>query len=153
MDYGLLGSSVNGILQARIPEWVAIPFSRGYSRPRNRTRISCIAGRLYCLSPRATPCYPSNLDFRSRYVIDLLYDFGQVCFLLEASICTCVFKKKKKEGKVIGPSENSLVSFTCSFPEVPSHPQLPLGISGSEDSFEKRRRREIRGPGSACQQE
>ena len=28
MDYSLLGSSVHGILQSRIPEWVAIPFSR-----------------------------------------------------------------------------------------------------------------------------
>ena len=101
MDYGLPGSSVHEILQARILEWVAIPLSRGSSWPRNRTWISCVACRLYSLSHRATPCYPSNLDFRSRCVIDLLYDFGQVCFLLEASICTCV-KKKKKEGKVIG---------------------------------------------------
>ena len=31
MDYSQLGSSVHGILQARILEWVAIPFSRGYS--------------------------------------------------------------------------------------------------------------------------
>ena len=150
MDYGLPGSSVDGILQARMLEWVAIPFSRGSSRPRNRTWISCIAGRLYSLSHRETLCYPSNLDFRSRCVIDLLYAFGQVCFLLEASICTCV-KTKKKSGRLLG-CENSLVSFTCSFPEIPSHPQLPLGISGSGGSFEKRRRRrrEIRGPGSAC---
>ena len=33
MDYSLLGSSVHGILQARILEWVAIPFSRGSSEP------------------------------------------------------------------------------------------------------------------------
>jgi len=33
MDYGLLGSSVHGILQARILEWVAISFSRGSSQP------------------------------------------------------------------------------------------------------------------------
>ena len=39
-------SSVHGILQARILEWVAIPFSRGSSRPRNRTLVSCIAGSL-----------------------------------------------------------------------------------------------------------
>ena len=37
VDYGLPGSSVDGILQARILEWVAIPLSRGSSRPRNRT--------------------------------------------------------------------------------------------------------------------
>ena len=34
-----------GILQARILEWVAIPFSRGSSQPRDQTRVSCFAGR------------------------------------------------------------------------------------------------------------
>ena len=37
MDCSLPGSSVHVILQARIPEWVAIPFSRGSSRPRDQT--------------------------------------------------------------------------------------------------------------------
>ena len=36
MDYSLLHSSVHGILQARILEWVTIPFSRGSSRPREQ---------------------------------------------------------------------------------------------------------------------
>ena len=35
---------VPGILQARIMEWVAIPFSRGSSRPRDQTQVSCLAG-------------------------------------------------------------------------------------------------------------
>ena len=39
--------TVHGILQARILEWVAFPFSRGSSRPRNQTRVSCIAGRFF----------------------------------------------------------------------------------------------------------
>ena len=38
---------VHGILQARILEWVAFPFSRGSSQPRNGTGVSCIAGRFY----------------------------------------------------------------------------------------------------------
>ena len=38
------GSSVHGILQARILEWVAIPFSRRSSQPRDRTQVSHIAG-------------------------------------------------------------------------------------------------------------
>ena len=46
-DYSLPGSSVHGILQARILGWVAIPFSRGFSQPRDRTRISCIAGAFF----------------------------------------------------------------------------------------------------------
>ena len=45
------GSSIHGILQARILEWVAISFSREYSRSGDRTWIYCIAGRfLYHLS-------------------------------------------------------------------------------------------------------
>ena len=43
------GSSVHGILQARILKWVAISFSRGSSQPSDRTRVSCIAGRHFIL--------------------------------------------------------------------------------------------------------
>ena len=39
--------SVHGILQARIPEWVAIPFARGSSQPSDQTRVSCVAGRFF----------------------------------------------------------------------------------------------------------
>ena len=45
MDCKLSGSSVHGIFQARVLEWVAIAFSRGSSQPRDRTRVSLIAGR------------------------------------------------------------------------------------------------------------
>ena len=38
---------VHGIFQSRILEWVAIPFSRGYSQPRDRTQISRIVGRFF----------------------------------------------------------------------------------------------------------
>ena len=39
------GSSVRGIFQARVLEWVAISFSRGFPWPRDQTQVSCIAGR------------------------------------------------------------------------------------------------------------
>ena len=39
-----MGCSVHGIRQVRILEWVAIPFSRGSSQPRDQTQVSCIAG-------------------------------------------------------------------------------------------------------------
>ena len=45
--YSPPGSSVHGILQARILKWVAISFSRGSSLPRNQTWVSCIAGRFF----------------------------------------------------------------------------------------------------------
>ena len=39
--------TVHGILQARMLEWAAVPFSSGSSPPRNQTRVSCIAGRFF----------------------------------------------------------------------------------------------------------
>ena len=47
MDYSPPGSYVHGILQARILGWVAIPFSRGPSQPRDWTQVSCTAGRFF----------------------------------------------------------------------------------------------------------
>ena len=55
MDCSSPGSSVHEISQAGILEWVAISFSRGSSRPRDRTQVSCIAGGLYRLSHQGSP--------------------------------------------------------------------------------------------------
>ena len=49
VDYSPQGSSVHGIQQARILDWVAAPFSRGSSRPRDWTWVSCIAGRFFSI--------------------------------------------------------------------------------------------------------
>ena len=51
MDHSLPGSSIHGILQARILDWVAVPFSRGSSQPRDGTQISHIAGGLLSVPP------------------------------------------------------------------------------------------------------
>ena len=45
MDCSLLALSVSGILQTRILEWVAIPFSRGSSLPRDQIWVSSITGK------------------------------------------------------------------------------------------------------------
>jgi len=56
MDYSLPGSSIHGILQARIWEWVAVPFTRGSAQPKDRTQVSLIAGGfLYSLSHQGSP--------------------------------------------------------------------------------------------------
>ena len=47
MDCSLPGSTVHGISQARVLEWVAIPFSRGSSWLRDPTQVSCMAGRFF----------------------------------------------------------------------------------------------------------
>ena len=62
MDCSLPGSSLDGILQAKILEWVAMPFSRGSSQTRDRTQVSCIAGRFFTiLATREAP--PKNWCF------------------------------------------------------------------------------------------
>ena len=49
MDYSLPGSSVHGIFQARVLEWVAVSFSRRSSQPRDRTQVSRTAGRRFTI--------------------------------------------------------------------------------------------------------
>ena len=54
MDYSPPGSSVHGSLQARRLQWVAISSSRGSSRPRDRTQVSCVsalAGGFFTTEP------------------------------------------------------------------------------------------------------
>ena len=58
IDCRLPGSSVHGILQARILEWVVIPFSRVSSWPRNWTQVSWVAGRYFTIwATRDEFCY------------------------------------------------------------------------------------------------
>ena len=49
MDYSPPGSSVRGILQARILKWIAISISRGSSWPRDWIWVSCIADRFFAV--------------------------------------------------------------------------------------------------------
>ena len=55
MDCSLPGSSVHGIFQARILEWVVISFFMGYSQSRDQTYISCLAGRFFTTEPCRDP--------------------------------------------------------------------------------------------------
>ena len=63
MDCSLPGSSLHGIFQARVLEWVAISFSRGSSRPRDWIQVSSIAGRCFTIwATRETPVlWPTDM--------------------------------------------------------------------------------------------
>ena len=61
---------VHGILQARILEWVAFPFSRGSSQPRDPTHVSCIAGEFF------TSWATSSVQFSCSVVSDSLRPHG-----------------------------------------------------------------------------
>ena len=56
LDHGPPGSSVHGISQARILEWVAPSCSRGSSPPRDGTQVSCLAGVFFIIEPPKKPC-------------------------------------------------------------------------------------------------
>ena len=57
------GSSIHGILQARILEWVAISLSRGSSWPSHWTQVSCITGRFFTVwATREATIYFSSLS-------------------------------------------------------------------------------------------
>ena len=60
MDHSSPGSSVHGILQARILEWVATTSSRGSSQPRAWTWVSCTASSSFPLSPWGSPDFLST---------------------------------------------------------------------------------------------
>ena len=83
MDYSLLASSVHGILQVRILEWVAMPSSRGPSQPRDWTQvfcISCIAGRFFTAEPpgktQEIGCHQLNND--TPYIVKMYSNFKDV---------------------------------------------------------------------------
>ena len=60
MDRDLPGSSIHGIFQARILEWVPISFSRGSSQPKDRTWVSHTAGRLFITGATREASLPSD---------------------------------------------------------------------------------------------
>ena len=71
MNYSPPGSSVHGIFQARTLEWVAIPFSRGSSWPRDGTQVSWIAGEFFTIwATREALSTPRTLNNRNAGITD-----------------------------------------------------------------------------------
>ena len=77
MDCSPPGSTVRGILQARVLEWVAIPFSRGSSETRDWTRGSCTIGRFLTVwAPRGAHLFINftNISWASIMLQALVQD-------------------------------------------------------------------------------
>ena len=77
MDCSLPDSSIHGIFQARILEWVAISFSKGSSQPSDQTQVSCIEGCLLTIAGRL-----------------LIYVFNTLIFFLGGGVGGGVSSKK-----------------------------------------------------------
>ena len=66
IDCSLSGSSVHGIFQAKVLEWVAISFSRGSSWPRDRTQVSHIVDRCFTIwATREVPTHNSGVSLKT----------------------------------------------------------------------------------------
>ena len=103
------GSYVHGILQARILEWVVIPFSRGSFQPRGWTQVSCTAGRFFTVWPPGKPFFFSckmsgqicahffpmgylSLDeFVGVSFISQIWVFLSDKYMATVILCACVF--------------------------------------------------------------
>ena len=79
MDCSTPGSSVHGILQARILEWVAISFSKGSSQSGDQTQVSHIAGRFFIL-------------FHFFWCLSNITLYIYISLLLYLFLCECTFR-------------------------------------------------------------
>ena len=76
LNYTIPGSFVHGILQARILEWIAVPFFREFSQPRDQTQVSLIAGGFFIIWATSEALY--------------------MCVYVCVCVCVCVTWKKVK---------------------------------------------------------
>ena len=84
VDYSPPGFSVHEILQARILEWAAIPFSRGSSPPRDWTGIYCIAGRFFIIWATREAQY--HMLQSNSILICSLWDFSCSCWINKLAV-------------------------------------------------------------------
>ena len=107
--------TLHGVLQARILEWVAIPFSRGSSQPRDRTQVSHIAGGFF--TSRATgkpkntgkgslsllqgifPIQESNQGLlHCRQILYQLSYEGSPKIVTVLDYCFCSYERQRRDG-------------------------------------------------------
>ena len=102
------GSSVHGILQARILEWIAICFSRRSSQPRDQTQVSCIAGRFF------TDWVTREGQCGTVMVLPLLFFiFSKLTMVLCVYVCVCFPKICSSLLYLGGKNMNMKVAQSC----------------------------------------
>ena len=97
MDY-----TVHGILQVKILEWVAFPYSRGSFQPRNWTGVSCIAGRFFTnWAIREAPRPPWIHSFLPNFAPPLLHPWFLTYYLVYKNITIFCWTIKSKNGWIL----------------------------------------------------
>ena len=111
MDCSPPVSSVCGILQARILEWVVIPFSRGSSQPRDRTQVSWIAGGFFTIwAPRKVCGKPKII-----YIDTEILNFSP--WIVFPNMCVCIGENLDREE----------IAHLCASPPLPYRHQSLMG--------------------------
>ena len=90
MNCNLLDSSVHGIFQARILEWVAISFSRRSSQSKDRSCVSCIAGGFFTTEPSGKP----TLHVHTWNYLDIKWVVNYYHFPKHTASC-CILNKRE----------------------------------------------------------
>ena len=116
MDYSLPVCSIQGILQARILEWIATPSSKGSSRPRDRTCISCnscIAGRFFTTELPGKPLHIHTHTYIHTLGKSTLLNICIVNVLSQAiSVAFFIFLKMSSEEEKLVLMKSSLSTFS-----------------------------------------
>ena len=105
MDCSPTGSSIHGIFQARILEWVAIPFSRGSSQLSHRTQVSCIIGRFFMVWATREAS-----GIKSSWFSSIIFP-GDDCYSLLIHLPSSILHTTETALFQICKSENLLFSF------------------------------------------
>ena len=133
MDCSPPGSSVHEIFQARVLEWVVMPSSRGSSQPRDRTLVSCIAGRFFTVwVTREAHAWDGWLSKKS--LDSCIKKKDQNDIVLEATckrtphayfckLCGHRAPRSLSPGEVDSPWSENMGSFSCVLPVVCKAPE------------------------------
>ena len=141
MDCSPPGSSVHGISQARILEWVATSFSRGSSWLRDQTHVSCIGRRIPY--PWVTWEAPLSLSLSICIIsgtVGLIYSHSLWIFFLGCSSLGSSFFLPW--GVLCGPwppqeAFRQYINAGAEVPGVPNFPHIPTGLDGCCGCLEK----------------
>ena len=126
MDCSLPDSSVHGILQARVLEWVAISFSRGSSRPRDQTWVSRTAGRRFslCATRESLGAEPCIICLCVTGFCSLKITSGKFTCVAAYIIISFLFKAKQYSVQFTRSCPTLCDPMDCSTPGLRIHHQL-----------------------------
>ena len=142
MDDSLPGSSIHGIFQARILEWVAMPFSRGSSWPRDRTRISCLLhwqmGSSSPLPLPGKPIYPVDVHMWKLKIFTKMYiaTWGGHGNPLQYPCLKCPHGKRTLAGCSLCCAKNRTQLSNSAQHNTYSNWGLPRGLTGKQSTFQ-----------------